>query len=148
MSQEQWMLVEKVVDVILPVITALIGVWIGAHVADRNQRKQWVADNKKREYQELITALTHAFSAMLNRAAPLVAYGPQEQRAFAATEEQALIAITDRIFIREEVDTMNVLKRWQELVRNINATGDTNALSNAMGDIKSNLVYEARKLMG
>jgi len=148
MSQHDWDLIEKIANTVWPGVTALVGVLIGAYVANRNQRKHWVADNKKREYQELITALTRAFSAMLNRAAPLVMYGPEEQRAFAAAEEQALITISDRVFIQEEVDKMKILERWQKLTRNLNASGDTRALSNDVVDIKGNLVYEARKLMG
>jgi hypothetical protein len=125
----------------------LIGVLVGVYIANRNQRKHWIADRKVQEYQELITAMTRAFSAMLNRTSPMTAYGPYEQREFAMAEEQVLITISDRIFIWEKMDELKILQRWQKLTQNINTSRDIQALSNAVGEIRGNLILEARKAM-
>jgi hypothetical protein len=146
MSQSHWELIGKVLAGVWAGVGPLIGVLVGAYIANRNQRKQWIADSKKHEYQELITAMTRAFNAMLNRSAPMVAYGPEEQRAFAAAEDEALITISDRIFIWEELDKLKILQRWQELTRNLNARGDIQAFSNAVGEIRGSLIREAKKL--
>ncbi len=129
------------------VVAPLIGILAGAYIANHNQRKHWIADRKVQEYQELITVMTRAFSTMLDRTSPGTAYGPYEQREYAMAEEQVLITISDRIFIWEKMDELNVLKRWQKLTLDLNATKDIQALSNAVGDIRGNLIHEARKVM-
>ena len=101
-----------------------------------------MADNKKREFQELITALTRAFSAIENRLAVMVAHGPEEQRSFAAAEEQTLITISDRIFIQEEVVRLLILKRWQDAVSKVFRTRNLEAFSKEVGEMKGNFVYE------
>jgi hypothetical protein len=77
----------------------------------------------------------------------MTAYGPYEQREFAMAEEQVLITISDRIFTWEKMEELGVLKRWQKLTQNLNATNDVQALSDAVGDIRGNLIHEARKAM-
>jgi hypothetical protein len=131
----------------LPAVTGLAGVLIGAYITNRNQRQHWVADNKKREYQELITALICAFSAILEEVRPMVGHGPEEQRAFAAAQEKALITISDRIFTQRDVERLKILDRWQSLIRNVKTTRDTVAFSAGVGEIKFNLVDEACRLM-
>lgn len=41
----------------MPAIYALLGVIIGGWISWRNQHRQWVSDNKAREYRELIDGL-------------------------------------------------------------------------------------------
>jgi hypothetical protein len=84
---------------------------------------------------------------MLDRTSPGTALGPYEQREYAMAEEQVLITISDRIFIWEKMDELNVLKRWEKLTLDLNKTKDIQALSSAVGDIKGNLIFEARKVM-
>ena len=60
---QHWELIAKVASAVWPSVTGLVGVLIGAYIANRNQRKHWIADNKKREYQELLTAMSRAFNA-------------------------------------------------------------------------------------
>jgi hypothetical protein len=67
MNENQWNILAKVATIIWPVVTGLIGVFIGGYIANQNQHKQWVAENKKTEYRELIAALNKAFYAMLHR---------------------------------------------------------------------------------
>lgn len=147
MQPETWKRIHEYAVGVWSVVGPLLGVLIGAWIASRNQREHWVADNKRREYQELITALTQAFSALVQRRAPLIAYGPEEQRAFAKAYEIALITISDRIFIQGEVHRQKVLERWQRAAHALDTNGDSIAFSNEFGEIKSNLIYEAQKLM-
>src|SRR5271168_4199164 len=44
----------------------LVGVLIGAYISNRNQRKQWIADHKRVEYQTLLSAMTDAFGELLH----------------------------------------------------------------------------------
>jgi len=60
MSQpETWKAVGASAGVIWSAVGPLMGVCLGAYIASRNQRKQWLLDNKRQEYRELLTALTN-----------------------------------------------------------------------------------------
>jgi hypothetical protein len=52
-----WPLLETYAKSVWAVAGPLIGVLIGAYIANRNQRKHWIADNKREEYRELLAAL-------------------------------------------------------------------------------------------
>jgi len=59
-------------------------------------------------------------------------HGPEEQRGFAAAEEEALITISDRIFILEELVKMKILKGWQKIAGDLKTTGDAHAFSSGV----------------
>jgi hypothetical protein len=40
----------------------LLGVLLGGWLTNRNQRRDWVADNMKQEYRELLTTLSKTFT--------------------------------------------------------------------------------------
>src|SRR5216684_3676535 len=46
----------------------LLGVLVGAYIANRNQRKQWIAENKKQEYRELLSVMSKGFAEFLRTA--------------------------------------------------------------------------------
>jgi hypothetical protein len=53
----------------LPLIGALsglLGVTLGAYLTRSWQRKQWLLDNKKTEYRELLSVLSQAAHCILN----------------------------------------------------------------------------------
>jgi hypothetical protein len=127
------------------VVGPFLGILIGAYIADRSTRKHWFADNKKQEYRELVTALVSAFNAMVRRIE-----SPQNTESLqplVEKEDLALITISDRLFIREEVARLKILSRWQKVREDFNRTGDAMELSRGARDIRSDLLDEARKLM-
>jgi hypothetical protein len=126
----------------------LVGVLIGAYVANRNQRKHWIADNKKQEYRELLTALTRAFGAMLElRGAGMIALGPEDQRAYGAMETQALQIIRDRLFIADEVTQMDLLNRWADATKDFDSTHNPRTFAAGFGKIADSVTASAKKLM-
>jgi hypothetical protein len=122
-----------------------VGILIGAWIADRSARKHWFADNKKQEYRELVTALVSAFNAMVRRIES--AKSAEAQRALVEKEDLALITISDRLFIRDDVARLKLLSRWQKMTKDFNRTGDTVELSKTARDIRTELLDEAQKIM-
>jgi len=108
-------------------IGPLVGVLIGAYLTRRGQRSQWIADSKKLEYRELLTALTKAFEGIVQLEAPGVGLGPQEQRTLFDLRAQSFVVIRDRIFIAKEVKDMNLLSRWNQALRDYENTLDAAA---------------------
>jgi uncharacterized protein YneF (UPF0154 family) len=62
MTDALWNLLKEIVGDLWPVVTLLIGLFVGGYVSIRNQRKQWISDTKCREYRELMTAMTRAIA--------------------------------------------------------------------------------------
>jgi hypothetical protein len=96
-----------------PVVTLLIGIYVGGTVTSRNQRKQWVLDNKRNEFRELISAITRTVTLVANL--PQGA-GPEERKAAGDAELTAIAMINDRIFIAREMAELNVLNRWHKMM--------------------------------
>ena len=124
-------------------IGPLVGVLIGGYLTRRGQRSQWIADSKKLEYRELLTALTKAFEGIVQLEAPGVGLGPQEQRTLFDLRAQSFVVIRDRIFIAKEVKDMNLLSRWSQALRDYENTLDAAAFDKAFGGITADLQNSA-----
>jgi hypothetical protein len=129
-----------------PTVTGLIGVLIGAYIANRNQKKQWFVDNAKQEYRELMTALNKAFSAVLDETTPGVGHGPEEQRAFARAKAHLVVTIGDRILIARELREIQLLNRWQTAVRDFHKMQDETVFTETFVAIKGDLLQTAMRL--
>src|SRR5271167_4168174 len=93
-------------------IGPLVGLLVG-HLLTRSwQRQQWLMDNKKQEYRELMSALTKNYGILAQYKAPMVALDGMTQRRIAEAEGEALQILRDRIFIRKEVEDANVQALW------------------------------------
>ncbi len=99
-------------------------------------------DNKKQEYRELLTTLTRTFGSIVNLNLPMIAHGPEEQRAHAEMEAQALMTIRDRIFVAGELREMKLVEKWIKATRDFDNTRDYDAFAKSFGEI-TRLITEA-----
>jgi hypothetical protein len=129
------------------VLGPLVGILTGAYIANRNERKHWVADNKRREYQELIIAMMRSAHAMRKRDAPPGLYATEEQHHFFEIEEEVLHIMGSRIFIRDEMTKLKTIEQWSAAIKAFNRTGNGEAFDHAFTEISAHLTAEARKLM-
>jgi hypothetical protein len=90
----------------------LVGVLVGAYIANRDQRRQWVGNCKKEEYRELISVLTKARSTYLQVHHFTPAAGPDQVQALADETFRVAETTGDLIFIAPVVKRLNVLERW------------------------------------
>jgi hypothetical protein len=102
----------------------LAGIVIGHALTRSWQRKQWVLDNKKQEYRELLTTLTRCHAAITRLTSlvetPMVI--PDRNRSvdynsLVETHAEALNVIRDRIFIADNVKRMDILNRWLQATK-------------------------------
>jgi hypothetical protein len=124
-------------------IGPLVGVLIGAYLAKRWQRDQWIADNKRMEYRKLLTTLTKTFSGIVKLRVSGVALGAKEQRTLSSLEAQSIVVIRDRMFIAKEVTGMSLLARWNQALRDHDNTLDADAFAKAFGLIVADLQKSA-----
>ena len=113
----------------------LVGVLIGAYIANRNQRRHWISSCKKEEYSELISALTKSMMLYIHAHAYLVGRGPEEQQA----EAEALTCVGEttrnRIFIASAVRRLNVVKRWHDATRALESGGNVDEFGTTVGKL-------------
>src|SRR6267378_2982277 len=113
----------------------LVGVYYGHVLSKRWQKEHWIAENKKQEYRELLTTLTRTFGSIVNISLAMIAHGPEEQRAHAEMEAQALMTIRDRIFIAGELREMKLGEKWIKAARDFDNTRDYDAFAKSFGEI-------------
>jgi len=68
MQPETWNAIGDYSSKVWAAVGPLVGVWIGAVLAKRWQREQWIADNKRAEYRKLLTTLTRSEPARMHPA--------------------------------------------------------------------------------
>ena len=125
----------------------LVGVCIGAYLTKRWQRSQWIADHKRGEYRKLLSTLAETFVSITKLRAPGLALGPREQRRLFNLEARAGVVILDRIFIADEVKKMDLLRRWNQALREYDHTLNHLNFAKAHGFISRDLRKEANKLI-
>ncbi len=102
-------------------VLPLVGVVIGATMqywlsrsAEKQRQREWRRDNKKQEWRELISTLSRSVRYILdNSPEHLTAIGGEQQKGLVQANAEARSVIEDRIFIAHQVQSGNILERWQ-----------------------------------
>jgi hypothetical protein len=98
-------------------IGSLIGGLVQQYFSARQRHREWVKDNRKQEWRELIAILSQSVHVILQNTPDLrfaisAIRGEQEKQLLEADLEARRI-IEDRLFISSRVQSENVLERWQ-----------------------------------
>src|ERR1017187_2921708 len=109
MNQQYGLILRTAATVMFPAITGFIGVLVGVYAASRNQRKLWIADNKRSEYRKLLTTLAKTFIGLVRIHAYGVALGARDQRMDVNLRVQANVVLLDRLFIADEIKELNLV---------------------------------------
>jgi len=112
------------------IVGPLVGILLGSWLTTRNQRRQWLLDNKRSEYRELLTTIADAGSKLLVfwGRNPVVASG-EEQFMIGETARQSVDVIYNRLFIADEVKRLDVLKRWEDAIDKLRKSRNVDAYS-------------------
>ncbi len=130
-----------------PLVGVVLGVLLGAYLTMRAQRQHWILDSKKEEYRELLSTLSQSMNAILDLHTPMIAHGPEEQRAEHDSQLKALAVIGDRLFISDEVKKIDVLNRWCKAVREIETGGHSGAFARTVKGILADITDSAKKIV-
>lgn len=126
----------------------LTGILIG-HLLTRSwQRKQWLLDNKKGEYRELLAILTRAYGTILRLQAPGRPRDADDERELSEAHLVALSVIRDRLFISRAPTLMRVLKLWQEATHVFESDGDFLAFRESYNNIHATIIGAADRDLG
>lgn len=95
-------------------VGSLVGLVVGHWLSRFWQQKQWLLDNKKQEYRELISAITEAYGTICVLLQLGMPRGPDEQRKVHEVQLKVQSVIADRLFIAGEVQEDQILRKWMQ----------------------------------
>lgn len=142
------------------VIGSLIGVLVGAWLAARWQRRQWVLDNKKAEYREICRVLDNFWWKVTDHRAlypskPFSDFTNNEpkftsMRALAESLSFVIGTLTSSIFLREDILRIGVVRDVQDLYHSWMAgnESDLEGAPKMLGEIKLQLLRMAWRDLG
>ena len=129
------------------IVGPLIGVALGSWLTTRNQRKHWIADNKKDEYRELLRILNTSTKTVSNFHFQAGFRSGEEERKVEEAKDEALIAIDTRLFIRDEIQKIKLRERWLSAIKELETGGHSLAFVRCARGIFGEISNEANRLL-
>jgi hypothetical protein len=127
-------------------IGPLVGVLVGAWLARSWDKEKWLKDNRKQECRELLTAVTNAATAILDKS---TATSPIAQARKTHEANDAYLTsvkvFQDRIFIAPDVERAKLFDLWPIAVNAYNTYGDRVRFDDSFEEIKKKIVEMALK---
>ena len=124
----------------------LLGVLVGAYIASRNQKKQWLLDNKRAEYRELLAALADAGSTFIVHYTIFGGEATQQQKlATGETSRKTVDVIYNRLFIAREIQKLDILKRWEKAISALQRSNDMETFGKGIDAIMNDVRAAALK---
>ena len=145
--RQYWELIVAVIQEAWPAAGPIIGIFIGAWLTNRNQRKQRIADSKKEEYRELLGKLNQTLSIIANFHAPMSVFTGGEERQYAEAKDEALIVIDTRIFIDDEMEKIDLRNRWLKAIQEVEKDRHGLAFVRAIREITKDIKDAAKTLI-
>lgn len=134
----------KIAPSLWPVVTLLIGIYVGGKVTSKNQRKYWILDNKRAEYRRLISVLTSAASKMiLFEGGRSGGYEGIELKRMQEAARRSANVIYSRLFISEEVSRLDILARWIKCTTALRQSRDMNTFRTELDSLIHDIKGEA-----
>jgi len=137
----------KAASAMWSVLSVLIGVLVGALIADRIQRNRENTNSKKEEYRELLSTLTQAATNIADFHGPVAEHSPEEERAYYEAKERAVIVIDNRIFITREIEKMDLRRRWISAVHDVENGGHSLEFRRTVRQIQRQIVSAGKHLI-
>jgi hypothetical protein len=118
---------------------APIGIFIGAYLTRRWQRQQWIADNKKQEFKDLLAAMTRVNTLLVN-------YGGMPSPDVDTSEAQRLVLVSETcLFISDFLEKSKVIGDFLEAMRMLERNRDMNAFLAEYHKITNRIRAAAKK---
>jgi len=93
------------------IVGALAGIVIGHFLTRSSQHRQWIRDNRKQEYRELLSSISDAYLHIV-QIKPGLGW---EKEAYLRTEQvkaDSFRVLHDRIFIAQEIKDADIMPLW------------------------------------
>lgn len=140
---------DQTVPLWVTIVSSLsVGSFVGGLItqlfSSRQQHQEWLKDNKKEEWRELISTLSQSFQYLKNNTGYGVVKNPEQQKGAVEADAEARRAIESRIFVAQQIQRENLLERWKLLA----AEGDWSKRAHDWNSLHDTLVVAAHKDLG
>jgi len=134
---------------IIGIAGVVLGALLNHYLGNRSRERQWQAETRKAEYRELLTGINESFTTVLALSAkrPFFHDDDYEARLLLA-ETGAARSVADRIFIAEEVERLEVMRRWTTAARKFASGRDIVAFGNEVNQLSHEIRQAALKDVG
>jgi hypothetical protein len=123
----------------------LVGVCLGGTIGWLAQRAQWVKNNKKQEFRELLTTLLKAHNAaQLTYSNGAAHWAPGVLQSYTDAIYAAGVVLEDRLFIRKELEKLELKNRWERAMGHLRSTHNHPTFENEFEKIKNDILKAAR----
>jgi hypothetical protein len=138
---ETWKAIHDGVNGVWAVAGPLVGVFVGAYIANRNHRKHWLADNKREEYREVLAAMNKASGTVAN--ANLSGSGALDTKALITGHPELITAVMEvlgtRIFTRKILEKINIEDRFVQACADLGADDDGRRFTTTIDELSKDL---------
>jgi len=131
---------------LLGAAAAILCVLIGHFLTRWSQHKQWLRDRKLEEFRELVSAMTKAIvdtQHLVACGAPDL--GEQWQKTF-EVQKDALRTLADRIFIRDELESIKFLDDYMKAFEDIRKDKDIDKFGPRMDAVMNAVIKSAQEI--
>jgi hypothetical protein len=146
MGRLLWNWAVTVAPSLWPVVTLLIGIYVGGRIASRNQPKYWILENKRAEYRRLLSVLTSSASKIIVfEEARSAGFSGRDMQKIQEVARRSANIIYSRLFIAEEVRKLDVLSRWTNSTGAFRKSHDAKIFVKEFGRLIDDIKKEALK---
>jgi hypothetical protein len=130
------------------VIGPIIGI-VAGHLLTRSwQKKQWLMDNKRDEYRDVIRVLCGAIRPILHSSIPGALVTPEMQKERFIAETLSYEVLGSRLFISDNLEELHAPKRWGDMVTKFNNSRDSEEFSKGFKKLLSEIRAQALRSIG
>ena len=118
----------------------IIGSILTYTLTRRWQREQWIADSRKEEFRELLTAIAKSMDVHIRIWREGRPQTPEDQVELQEAVSETFRTFHDRVFISEEIDQFRIEKIWVDAAKTYKETFDAEVLFDAHDEIRKAIV--------
>jgi len=127
------------------VVGPLFGTAFGAYLSRAGIRKHWLEDNKKQEYQELLSTLLRAHNAaQLTYSDGASHWDRTLLQSYTDAIYAADVVLEDRLFIGKEVAKLDLKSRWERAMGGLRSGHNHQTFSDDFEKIKQDIIKAAQ----
>jgi hypothetical protein len=124
------------------ILGTAVGALLGHYLSKTWQREQWILDNRKQEYRELLSAISHSVVTLIARDRGVVDKGAlRVYLEDLSTEVYRMLG--DRIFIADDLAREHIREKWMAAVRAFTEDCKMDEFALRVYEIKEQLVHLA-----
>jgi hypothetical protein len=125
---------------------ALIGIVLGHFLTRSAQHRQWLRDNRKEEFREVVTAMSQFIVGHMAYVSSLGSDLPQSKQAYIDSYKTTSVILCDRVYIYADINDRNIPHRFLQIAEKYREAGsDFDKVNNEAGELLQELITLARK---